>query len=146
MNTHTKVSKQMILVLGCLCGLVLLGAESIVAWLSSNTMRPKFFLFAIPAYAILGIAISTFALTIGAFSGRKARRHEPGHADSQVQLTLVPVVLIFVQGVVFLNEIILSGQGFSSTLSLSFDFLWLPLCALIFLAAIRTYARLTTIH
>lgn len=132
-------SPGMVLAFGGLCGLSFLVSDSLVSALSSGPIRACFYVEALPFYAMLGLTAAVFAAAIDRLWQRKKRRSS--RFLPQLTVTLAPVFLLSIQGLTLLNQLVLSGTSFRSSISVAFDLLWFALIVVLAYLTTVIYAR-----
>ncbi len=137
-KTHNGNTAYTIL-FGLSCGLIFFIGESIVNWYYHNFLNSTYYILAPFIYALIGIITSIFSialLKIIKLINAKNINLFTLFKEKQGNLAIIPAVILFIQGLVVMNALILPGFDFFSFSSILFDFLWLFLSFLLFLSVL----------
>ena len=107
-------NKIKFLMLGGLYSMGLMLSETLVGYTTGNTLESKFYLLALPIYICTGIMIGAFAKTIKIVLNKLVNLLFKLELPYINDLIFIPVLIIFIQGLVIFNAVTLEGTNFLS--------------------------------
>jgi len=116
------------ILVGGLYGLGLMFSETLVGYVTGNTLESKYYLFAVPIYTCIGFLASATVPAIRKALHKILRLLVKRDLHLIHNLIILSFFFILFQGGVVINEVILEGSSFYSPFSLLADFLWFVLC------------------
>jgi len=109
-------------------GLALLFGETLVSLATGNLLSNEFYKLATSLYALIGLLIGISAHPIRVIIRYISQWAFKLELKNLRDALIIAVFLIFLQGLVVINELVLAGLGFYSLISIMGDLLWLILC------------------